>query len=804
MGLQSALSTALTGMTAAQATIDVAGNNIANSQTVGFKESSVNFATQFLQTQSIGAAPSSSSGGTNPRQTGLGVKVAEIAPNFTQGTIEISSNPLDVAIQGDGFLIVQGAQGGEFYTRNGQLKTNENNEVVTATGQRVLGYNAVDGVIVQNLTPLRIPIGETAVAQETENVFVAGTLDPTATVADTPAIITSSALATAEFDLPDSTGFTTSNVQQAPVPDVSGVTTATPVGTGPGAGLQYYRIVFTDPQGNEGEISADIVFNTGPGVQVDFTNLPVPPGIYTGINVYRTIPGGATPYYFVGATAGTTFSDTVDDATLITNPQIVDTAVDQASYSYYVTFSSQTNNPPESRPTNLVGPISINQLTDGRIRIDSIPQPDGAATFPYDRIRIYRNVAGDTSSFYRVAEIPAGQTVYMDVTPDSAIISNPQVDLDGTKIVPGTLLSNVQLRNGQNFDNLFASPPGTVSFSPKKGDRVLEAKTLAITSTTTVQNLLDFINQVSGIDSSIAATTSSNITSNGEIQIVSNNGLENAISISLSSFTYTPTSTGFTQPIAIPFIQTQDPVGEGATTDFVVFDSLGIPLTVRITTAMESQSSNNTVYRWFATSPDNEPIGSASTVIGTGTLTFDSNGDLVPVPGANSTVAIQRSVTASQSPLAFDLDFSQVSGLANTDNFNNSESTLNVTSQDGFPPGVLTSFAITEGGEIRGIFSNGIEEALGQIRMARFTNNGGLQQIGDNLYAEGVNSGAAQEGDPGADGIGSLTAGAVELSNTDIGQSLIDLILASTQYRGGARVISAVQELLDELLALRR
>ena len=87
--------------------------------------------------------------------------------------------------------------------------------------------------------------------------------------------------------------------------------------------------------------------------------------------------------------------------------------------------------------------------------------------------------------------------------------------------------------------------------------------------------------------------------------------------------------------------------------------------------------------------------------------------------------------------------------------------------------------------------------------MARFTNNAGLEQLGDNLFAEGVNSGEPFTGDPGSSGLGSLTAGAVELSNTDIGQNLIELILASTQYRGNARVITAAQELLDELMNLR-
>src|SRR4051812_17591508 len=98
MGLASALTTALTGMQAAETQVDVVGNNLTNSQTVGFKASDTIFATQFLQTQSLGSAPTTTDGGTNPRQTGLGTRVASIAPNFTQGTIEISNSPSDLAI----------------------------------------------------------------------------------------------------------------------------------------------------------------------------------------------------------------------------------------------------------------------------------------------------------------------------------------------------------------------------------------------------------------------------------------------------------------------------------------------------------------------------------------------------------------------------------------------------------------------------------------------------------------------------------------------------------------------------------
>src|SRR3990172_1558791 len=150
MGLASALSTALTGLTAAETTIDVVGNNLANSNTVGFKASEALFAAQFLQTRSLGSQPTSTSGGTNPRQIGLGTTVAEIAPDFSQGTIEISSSATDLAIQGDGFFTVEGQSGESLYTRNGVFTLNSRNEMVTLGGQRLLGFGVDDQFEIQS------------------------------------------------------------------------------------------------------------------------------------------------------------------------------------------------------------------------------------------------------------------------------------------------------------------------------------------------------------------------------------------------------------------------------------------------------------------------------------------------------------------------------------------------------------------------------------------------------------------------------------------------------------------------------
>ena len=107
-------------------------------------------------------------------------------------------------------------------------------------------------------------------------------------------------------------------------------------------------------------------------------------------------------------------------------------------------------------------------------------------------------------------------------------------------------------------------------------------------------------------------------------------------------------------------------------------------------------------------------------------------------------------------------------------------------------------------GTISGVFSNGVTRDLGALQLARFANPAGLEARGLNVYAQGVNTGLPVEGSPGESGIGSVIGGALELSNTDIGKDLVQLVLASTQYRGNSRVITTSQQLIDELLNLRR
>ncbi|MFN9917399.1 MAG: flagellar hook-basal body complex protein, partial [Pirellulaceae bacterium] len=163
-----------------------------------------------LQTLSLGSAPTVDNGGTNPRQAGLGVQVAAINQSFRQGTIEISSNSSDLAIQGDGFFQVEASQGERLYTRNGMFRLNSFNELVTITGNRVLGYgvDAKFNLQPSTLTPLTIPLGTEAVAKATSQVTLQGTLTPQGDIADTAEILQSATLGNGAIPFPSGTGIT--------------------------------------------------------------------------------------------------------------------------------------------------------------------------------------------------------------------------------------------------------------------------------------------------------------------------------------------------------------------------------------------------------------------------------------------------------------------------------------------------------------------------------------------------------------------------------------------------------------------
>lgn len=161
MGLSS-FSTALSALATNTTAIAVTGNNLANLNTVGFKTNEVSF--HDLVTQSIGAD-------LGATQVGFGVGTPTTMAQFTQGAIQSTGGPLDSAIQGDGFFVVQNAQGAIEYTRAGNFQTDQNGNLTTATGEQVQGWTINNGVLNTNapVGPITVPVGSLAAPQATSN-----------------------------------------------------------------------------------------------------------------------------------------------------------------------------------------------------------------------------------------------------------------------------------------------------------------------------------------------------------------------------------------------------------------------------------------------------------------------------------------------------------------------------------------------------------------------------------------------------------------------------------------------------------
>ncbi len=129
------------GMKIHQTRMDVIGNNIANVNTYGFKGSTVAFSDVYYQTSTGAAAPSATQGGVNPSSVGSGAKVSSIDLQMAQSSFTTTSSSLDLAIAGEGFFMVQDADGNTFYTRAGNLKIDAAGNLVDSNGNFVLGIS---------------------------------------------------------------------------------------------------------------------------------------------------------------------------------------------------------------------------------------------------------------------------------------------------------------------------------------------------------------------------------------------------------------------------------------------------------------------------------------------------------------------------------------------------------------------------------------------------------------------------------------------------------------------------------------
>ena len=388
----------------------------------------------------------------------------------------------------------------------------------------------------------------------------------------------------------------------------------------------------------------------------------------------------------------------------------------------------------------------------------------------------------------------------------SVLNSGPMISSDGvTTPVAGTVLTD--LRNPTDLATPLFAAGSTLTLRGSRGGRNLPELSFDITAASTLGELQAFFNQGMALDTSstppagaaLIGALAGDPAGSARLQITGHIGEANALSLAGTSFSNTANTPGlsFSEDV------TSNPSGESVSTSFVAYDSLGTPITVNVTAVLESKANTGNTWRFYATSGQDtdaatfDPLTvSEGSRLGTGTMTFDSEGRLTA--SAGTTIVINRDNTGAGSPVNLNIDFSAMTSLTSSD------SSLTATGVDGSPIGTLSAFSVGTNGIITGMFDNGLTRTLGQVAMATFNNPQGLQDMGGNMYMTGGNSGEPIITSPLQLGAGAIRSGALELSNVDLSEEFINLIIASTGFSASSRVISTSDQLLTELLNTSR
>jgi flagellar hook protein FlgE len=232
-------------------------------------------------------------------------------------------------------------------------------------------------------------------------------------------------------------------------------------------------------------------------------------------------------------------------------------------------------------------------------------------------------------------------------------------------------------------------------------------------------------------------------------------------------------------------------VGTTTTLTVTAYDDQGIAIPLNLTF---TKSAAN---QWTVTGTQGVPA--VAVALTDNVLTFDGAGELTVPADRNINIA---GGAIPNMPAAISITLGSASQPGRLTQYAGS-STATITRQDGAPAGSLQSFNVGQDGTIVGNYSNGKTRSIGQLALSVFTNPGGLERIAG-VWRETPNSGLAQTGVPGAGGRGLMSSGTLEMSNVDLAEEFTRLIVAQRGFQGNARVITTADEILQEVVNLRR
>lgn len=239
--------------------------------------------------------------------------------------------------------------------------------------------------------------------------------------------------------------------------------------------------------------------------------------------------------------------------------------------------------------------------------------------------------------------------------------------------------------------------------------------------------------------------------------------------------------------------------GDTFTTSQTVYDSLGkaVALTLNFTNTAPGQ--------WDVAASVPLSAGGPVTINGAASIpfTFDANGELIsPVADATLNITLTNGATSPQI-VAWDIYDAQGNNLGDMTGYAGA-STTTFQYQNGYPSGVLRDISVGEDGMVTAHYSNGQLVSLYQIALADFPSYNGLTKMGSNLYAESLTSGQSLVGTAGSGRLGNISPSTLEMSNVDLAQEFVKMITTQRAYQANSRVITASDEMLAELMNIKR
>jgi flagellar hook protein FlgE len=279
--------------------------------------------------------------------------------------------------------------------------------------------------------------------------------------------------------------------------------------------------------------------------------------------------------------------------------------------------------------------------------------------------------------------------------------------------------------------------------------------------------------------------------------VVSTNGALGPISVSQSGTIPGSATTSFSMDTNL---NADSASGTTYSSPITIYDSLGNPQTLNVTFTNASTAATPNTWSYSITLPASATSTGTAETVGSGTLTFNTSGQLTNPTGSVTPLNITN-LADGAAPINLTWNLNGSSGSPTITQLASASAT-STTDVNGSAVGTLTGYSVLADGTVEGQYSNNQTLALGQVAVASFANEQGLQQTGSNDFEATLASGAAVIGQAGNGGNGTIVGGSVENSNVDLSTEFANMIVAQQGYEANAKVLTTMDQVSQATIQL--